>query len=97
MWQLTIQLMGGVVHVPLYLSVYTGVCMDEGECMHVHVCVRAGVSVSVSMSVYRGEGGCVLAEMDTSAFNGAAGQLSRNVDAPIYVCRATMGIVVSVR
>ena len=43
------------------------VCMDEGECMHVQVCVHAGMSVSVSVTVYRCEGGCVLADMDTSA------------------------------
>ena len=57
------------------------VCMDEGECMHVQVCVHAGMSVSVS--VYRCEGGCVLADMDTSAFNGAVSQPPSNVDSPI--------------
>ena len=60
--------------------------MHEGECMHVQVCVHAGVSVSVSVSVYRCEGGCVLAEMDTSAFNGAASQPPSNVDSPIGGC-----------
>ena len=55
--------------------------MDEGECMHVQVCVHAGMSVSVS--VYRCEGGCVLADMDTSAFNGAESQPPSNVDSPI--------------
>ena len=62
--------------------------MDEDECMHVQVCVRAGVRVRVSVSVLRCEGGCVLAEMDTSAFNGAASQPPSNVDSPIKACRA---------
>ena len=73
------------------------VCMDEGECMHVQVCVHAGMSVSVSVTVYRCEGGCVLAEMDTSAFNGAASQPPSIVDSPIHACRVNVSIVVSVR
>ena len=60
--------------------------MDEGECMHVQVCVHAGMSVSVSVTVYRCEGGCVLADMDTSAFNGVVSQPPGNVDAPIGWC-----------
>ena len=54
--------------------------------MHVQVCVHAGMSVSVSVTVYRCEGGCVLADMDTSAFNGVVSQPPSNVEAPIGWC-----------
>ena len=60
--------------------------MDEGECMHVQVCVRAGMSGSVSVTVYRCEGRCVLADMDSSVFTGVVNQPPSNVEAPTGWC-----------
>ena len=62
--------------------------LREGKCLHVRVCLRAGVSVSVSLRLYRCEFECGPADMDIRAFNGAVGQHLSDVDAPIYVCRA---------
>ena len=61
--------------------------------MHVQVCVHAGMSVSVSVTVYRCEGGCVLADMDTSAFNGVVSQPPSNVEALGKKCRGTHRMV----
>ena len=79
-WCCTGPLIPGCVHGCVCVWMRGSVCMCKS------VCVHAGMSGSVSVTVYTCEGGCVLADIATRAFNGVVSQPPSNVEAPIGWC-----------